>query len=147
MRLVLLATVLMVTPAMAAEIKVSADTFVIEETSQNATFTGNVIVTSEGFELTANKVLVRYGEGGSDDVRSFDATGSVRIKTADQTASGSHAVYDPSTEILTMSGGVTVENDAGTVTGPELTVNMKTKVTTFKSSGKGPRVTGVFTPQ
>jgi lipopolysaccharide export system protein LptA len=144
--LILALAVLMVTPALAAPIKVTADTFVIEEEGKLATFTGNVIVTSEGFELTASKVVVRYGEGGPSDIRSFDATGNVHIETEGQTAVGPRAVYDPLRQILTMSGNVEVTNDTGTVTGPELTVDMTTNVTTFKSDGGG-RVTGVFTPQ
>jgi lipopolysaccharide export system protein LptA len=142
-RYLLLAIVLMVTPSLAAPIKVAADTFVIEEQGKSATFTGNVIVTSDGFELVATKVLVRYGEGGVSDIRSFDATGSVRIKTEGQTATGSRAVYDPKTQLLTMTGDVQVTNESGTVSGPELTVDMQTNVSTFK----GGRVTGVFVPQ
>jgi lipopolysaccharide export system protein LptA len=135
--------VLAVTPALAAPIKVAADTFVVEEEGKSATFTGNVVVTSEGFELTAGKVLVRYGEGGVSDIRSFDAMESVRIKTEGQTATGSRAVYDPNTQLLTMTGNVQVTNESGTVNGPELTVDMRTNVSTFK----GGRVTGTFNPQ
>ena len=145
-RFVLAAIVLMVTPALAAPIKVAADSFVIEEQGRAATFTGNVVVTSEGFELTAGKVVVRYGEGGPEDIESFDATGNVRIKTEGQTAAGSRAVYDPVAQVLKMSGSVEVTTASGSVTGPELTVDMKTNVTTFKGGGNN-RVTGVFTPQ
>jgi lipopolysaccharide export system protein LptA len=146
-RYLALAFVLAVTPALAAPIEVAADTFVVEEATQSATFSGNVVVTSEGFELTASKVVVRYGEGGPEDIRSFDATGNVRIETQGQTAVGSRAEYDPATQILTMAGDVEVTNEVGTVTGPELTVNLRTNTTTFRSDGGGKRVTGVFTPQ
>jgi lipopolysaccharide export system protein LptA len=146
-RLILPILVLMSTPVLAAEpIKVSADNFVIDEATSTATFTGNVVVTSEGLELTATKVVVRYGGGGVEDIRSFDATGNVNIETEGQTASGSRAVYDPTTQVLTMTGDVEVKNEAGTVTSSELTVNLRTNTTKFEGGG-GNRVTGVFTPQ
>jgi len=41
---------------------------------------------------------------------------------------------------------VQVDNGVGTLTGPQLTVDLKTNTTTFKGGGDG-RVTGIFTPQ
>lgn len=134
-------------PALAAgEVKISADTFVVSETTSEATFSGNVVITREGLEVRADKVVVTYGPGGTDDLRSFEATGTVRIKTEGQTAVGSRAVFDPSTQVLTVSGDVEVTSASGRVTGPLLTVDLKTNTTTFKGGGNG-RVTGVFTPQ
>lgn len=147
MRGLVLALVLLATPVVAATpVKVTADTFTIDEGANQATFAGNVVVTRDGFELRADKVVVRYGEGGAEDIRSFDATGKVRIKTQGQTAVGARAVFDPVSDMLVMTGDVEVTNSAGTVTGPELTVDLKTNTTVFKGGGNG-RVTGVFTPQ
>jgi lipopolysaccharide export system protein LptA len=41
---------------------------------------------------------------------------------------------------------VKVSGQGGTMTGPELTIDLRTNTTTFRS-GEGGRVTGVFTPQ
>jgi lipopolysaccharide export system protein LptA len=135
------------TPVLAQNpVEISADTFTISEADRQAVFEGNVVVTHPSVTVWAPRVTVVYGSGGTSDIESFEATGSVRLETADQTASGDRAVFDPSQSLLRLTGNVEVVNSGGTVRGPELVVNLDTGVSTFSSSGGG-RVTGVFTAQ
>ena len=134
-------------PAFAAsQIQVTADNFTVTDAKREALFTGNVQIIHPDVTLKSDKVLVTYGEGGTSDVKTLDATGHVWLKTDEQTATGDHAVFDPKTQILTLNGNVTVVNASGTLNGPELTVNLKTQTSTFTSK-KGGRVTGVFSSQ
>jgi lipopolysaccharide export system protein LptA len=134
-------------PAAAAEpVNVAADDFTIDQGNSNATFTGNVTITRTGLKLWADKVVVLYGSGGQSDIDSLTATGNVRIKTDSQDATGAKATFDPDTLILRLSGNVTVVNAQGKLSGPELTINLKTNSSVFKGN-EGGRVTGVFTPQ
>lgn len=127
-------------------IRISADTFEVNEESHEATFSGNVLIDRDGLELKSAKVVIEYGEAGVDDIRSFTAVGGVRVKTQDQTATAERAVFVPATQMLTLSGNVKVESAVGTLTGPQLVINLKTMTSVF-SGGGGGRVTGVFTPQ
>lgn len=141
------ASLLTVLPAQAAEpVNVSADDFTIDQGNNNATFSGNVVITRTGLSLWADKVVVVYGSGGQSDIDSLTATGNVRIKTESQDATGGRATFDPDTLILKLSGNVTVSNAQGKLSGPELTINLATNSSVFKGSKEG-RVTGVFTPQ
>jgi lipopolysaccharide export system protein LptA len=134
-------------PVVAAEpVNVSADDFTIDQNNNNATFSGNVVITRTGLSLWADKVVVLYGSGGQSDIDSLTATGNVRIKTDSQDATGAKATFDPETLILKLSGNVTVVNAQGRLNGPELTINLATNSSVFKGS-EGGRVTGVFTPQ
>lgn len=143
----LFAALLLVLPAVAAEpVKVTADDFTIDQNNKNATFSGNVVITRTGLTLWANKVVVIYGTGGESDIDSLTATGSVRIKTTTQEATGDKAVFNPDTLVLRLSENVTVVNAQGTVNGPELTINLDSGTSVFKGN-EGGRVTGVFTPQ
>lgn len=148
---ILLAAVLMLIgmPVLAAEpVKVSADSMDVDDLKKNAVFAGNVVISRVGLTVWADKVVVTYGSGGQTDIDSLTATGNVRIKTTDQEATGRQAVFDPNTQILRLTDNVRVANAQGTVSGPELTINLATNRTTFKGSeGSGGRVTGVFTPQ
>lgn len=132
-------------PAVAqdAPVKVTADTFVVNESKSSATFTGNVVVIRDDLTVWANEVTVLYTEGGTSTIRSMTATGNVRLKTSDQDATGERATFNPTTQILTLSGKVTVVNATGTLNGPELVLNLAKGTTTFSSEGGG-RVTGVF---
>lgn len=134
-------------PAVAAEpVNVSADDFTIDQNNNNATFSGNVVITRTGLQLWADKVVVLYGTGGQSDIDSLTATGNVRIKTESQDATGAKATFDPDTLILRLSGNVTVVNAQGKLNGPELTINLESNSSVFKGN-EGGRVTGVFTPQ
>lgn len=133
-------------PATAASpVRVTADQFVVDQASSMATFTGNVVVTRADLTVWADKVVVEYGAGGVGNITHIVATGRVRLKTSDQDATGERATFDPDSQILHLSGNVTVVNSAGTLNGPQLVINLADKTTVFSANGGG-RVTGVFTP-
>ncbi len=150
MRLILRAAValfLSVGPAMATDkVEISADTFTVTEASHQAVFTGSVVIKHPTVTVWAQKVVAIYGAGGTTDIESFVATGLVRLKTADQEASGDTAVFSPADQMLRLTGNVVVTNSGGTVNASELVVNLATSVSTFTSGASG-RVTGVFTSQ
>jgi len=134
-------------PALAeSPVKITADTFLVNEADTEATFTGNVVVIRPGLNVWADKVVVDYGEGGPGDIKTFVATGHVRLKTEDQDATGDRATFNPQTQILRLMGNVVVVNSAGTLNGPELEINLADNTTVF-TGGKGGRVTGVFNTQ
>lgn len=126
-------------------IKVTGDTFVIDEAKGQATFTGNVEINRTGLTVWAQKVVIDYGTS-VEDVQTMVATGKVRLKTKDQDATGDRATFNPNTQMLHMTGNVVVVNATGTLTGPELTVNLADNSTVFQG-GKGGRVTGTFSTQ
>ncbi len=144
--LVLLFT-LGVAPALAqSPIEVTADSFVVDQAKSEATFTGNVVITRADLKVWADKVLVTFGKEGLQNIQHVSASGRVRLKTEDQDATGDRATFDPNSQIMRLSGNVTVVNASGTLNGPELVVDLANQTTTFSSKGGG-RVTGVFTPQ
>lgn len=134
-------------PALAQQpVEITADLFTVDENSQEAVFTGNVVVVHPSVKVWAEKVVALYGEGGTTDIESFEATGSVRLETPEQNATGDRAVFTPGDQLLRLTGNVQVINSGGTIDAAELVVNLETNVSTFTSTGGG-RVTGVFTSQ
>lgn len=128
------------------EVTITGDKFVVDEANHQATFNGAVVVKTPTIGLWADQVVITYGDKGTSDVQSFEATGAVRIETTEQDATGEKAIYDPKTEILHLTGNVTVTSATSKLTGPELVVNLKTNTSTFNGA-KGGRVTGVFSSQ
>lgn len=126
------------------DIEVTADNFVMDESIREAVFTGSVVVKHPNVTVWAPEVVIHYGEGGTGDIRSFTAQGGpVRLQTPNQVATGERAVFDPKTQVLRLTGNVAVNNEAGTLTGSELVVNLVDNTSVF-TSGNGGRVTGVF---
>lgn len=135
-------------PALAQqEVQITADLFTVDEKTQEAVFTGNVVVVHPNVKVWAAKVVAIYGEAGPSDIESFVASGSVRLETSEQEATGDQAVFTPGDQLLRLTGNVQVVNASGTIDAGELVVNLATNVSTFTSSGSGGRVTGVFTSQ
>ncbi len=131
----------------ANQVKITADQFVVDDAQQVATFTGSVVVTRTSLTVWAPKVVVDYGAGGPSNIKSFVASGGVRIKTPDQDATGDRAVFDPAASTLKLTGNVKVVNSASTVAGADLVIDLNTNTTVFSGGKSGGRVTGVFTPQ
>ena len=127
-------------------IEVTADKFTVDEANNEAVFDGSVVISREGLDMRAQTVRISYGEGGQTDIRSLVATGNVRIRAAGQDATGDRATFDPRTQILKLTGNVRVSSVQGTVSGPDLTIDLARNTSVF-SGGSGGRVTGVFTPQ
>ncbi|MDB5612682.1 MAG: hypothetical protein JWQ22_335 [Devosia sp.] len=145
--LLIVALALMGLPVAAQQpVEITSDKFVVDETTREAVFTGNVVVVHPSVKVWAGKVVAIYGAGGTTDIESFVATESVRLVTPDQDATGDKAVFTPGDQLLRLTGNVNVVNSGGTVAASELVVNLETNVSTFTSGGGG-RVTGVFTSQ
>lgn len=145
-RLLLAILLVLLAAPVLAQVRISGDTFVVDETASRATFSGSVVIERQGLTVWADRVMVEYGAGGMENIHSFLATGHVRIKTADQDATGEQATFDPRTQRLRLTGNVTVVNAAGTLTGPELVVDLRDNTSVFSSRGGG-RVTGVFSTE
>lgn len=146
--LALLAVFVFVHPGLAQtedEVEVTADRFVVNEGDSEATFTGNVVINQPDLMVWADTVIVKYGPGGPSDLQDFEAIGNVRIRQPEQSATGERGTYNPKTKILRLLGNVRVTNDSGTVTGPELIVNIATGNSEFPTQNGG-RVTGIFKP-
>jgi lipopolysaccharide export system protein LptA len=129
------------------QVQITADLFTVDETTKEAVFTGNVVVVHPTVKVWAEKVVAIYGEAGPSDIESFIASGSVRLVTDEQDATGDRAVFTPGDQLLRLTGNVKVINSSGTIDAGELVVNLETNVSTFTSAGSGGRVTGVFTSQ
>ena len=149
LRIGVVALGLLLAPAALAQgtgpVKVTADDFVVDQGAGQAVFSGNVVVKRADLTLEADRVEVEYADGTQTSIRNIIATGHVRLTTDSQKATSERAQFDPSSQVLRLAGNVTVVDAQGTVSGGELVVDLEKRTTTF-SSGKGGRVTGVFTP-
>jgi len=142
--IILSAILLHVFAGVSAEIKITSDQFIVNETSSSATFTGNVIIKQPDLIVYANKVVVHYGAGGPSDLKDFEAIGGVKIVQPEQTAKADRGVYNPKSKILTLYDNVAVTNESGTIMGSELIIDTISGISKFPSQSDGGRVTAVF---
>jgi lipopolysaccharide export system protein LptA len=146
----ILLTVLTALPAYAADdteqkVHITADHFLIEESSNLATFSGNVVVIQGDTTVHSNVVKVHYGAGGASDIETLEAVGNVVIDTPKQHVTGESATYDPKAKVMIVIGNVVSVSKTGRVTGSKLRVDFKANTTEFQTENGG-RVKGVFNP-
>lgn len=99
----------------------------VEQSKSLATFSGDVVVTQEGFVLKAPKVVADYSGGA--DIKSITATGGVNIVRngaggVAETATGTTALYAPASQQIILTGDVTLTRGPSTLSGDKLVYDM-----------------------
>ncbi len=109
-------------------------------------FSGNAVIRMADQTVSTDRFIVHYQPENPNQIAYYEMLGSVRVRSQDQSATGNRGIYDPDTRYLRLTGDVRVTNAGGTVSAPELRVNLATNVFEFSGPGDGSRVTGVFSP-
>ncbi|MCB1832976.1 MAG: lipopolysaccharide transport periplasmic protein LptA [Geminicoccaceae bacterium] len=133
-------------------IEIEADQLTVEQNSETATFSGNVIVVQGDMTLRSAKLLVIYaldGDNASDQpIRRIEVDGGVVMASERETAKGERGVYDVVAGTLELFGDVTLTRDDNVIKGDVLSIDLDTSVATMKAdpaSGRG-RVKALFLP-
>jgi lipopolysaccharide export system protein LptA len=116
---------------------------------------GNVVITQDDMTLMADQVVADYHDktsktsdtkSSSMDIYRLTARGkTVTLKTATETAVGTKAMYDKTTNLAILEGPVTITRGKDVLRGSRATVDLITKKSTLLGDPKsGGRVTGVF---
>lgn len=127
-----------------APIDFSANYIELQDRANRAILSGSVSVRQAEMTLTAARMTVAYtGQvvNGSPQVSRLDASGGVSVSRPDQKARSQYAVYDLNRRIITMLGGVSLDQAGNTVNGGRLTINLDTGRAVIDGSSVGGKVT------
>ena len=105
-------------------VTIDADQLDVEQSSNKAVFTGNVIAIQGVLRLETPFLQVDYDET-SEAIALITATGGVKLKNGVETATSDHAVYDLKTGLIEMTGDVLLNQDTTTITGPMLIIDVE----------------------
>ncbi len=154
MRAVLLLAIVMASSASAqalrghnanAPVDVDADRIEVQDRADRAVFSGNVKVRQGGLALDAARLTVAYSSaGGGPTIQRLDASGGVTVRSNSETATGNFAIYDLNRRLITMIGGVTLNQGANVVRGGRLVIDLNSGRSVIDGSavGSGPGVSG-----
>ena len=123
-----------------APIDFSANYIELQDRANRAILSGAVNVRQAEMTLTAARMTVAYkGQvvNGSPQVSRLDASGGVSVTRPDQRARSQYAVYDLNRRVITMLGGVTLNQGGNTVNGGRLTINLDTGRAVIDGSSVG----------
>jgi lipopolysaccharide export system protein LptA len=139
------------TPAL--PVNVEADQMEVRSAENIAIFSGKVDAKRGDTHMVSDRMTVHYakraaaadpaasGLSGSE-VTLIEAEGQVRIETPGQVVTGDSATLDVLTDMLTVTGSVTVTQGKSIIKGTRLVSDLKKKT----SQMAGGRVSGSFVP-
>jgi len=131
-----------------APVDVEADRIEVQDRSDRAVFSGNVKVRQGGLALDSARLTVAYanakgGSSGGVNIQRLDASGGVVVRNADQTARGSVAIYDVNRRLITMVGGVSLQQGPNTINGGRLVMDLASGRSVIDGSAIGGKASGV----
>jgi lipopolysaccharide export system protein LptA len=152
----LLLAVLITAPASAQGIKnhnsnapvdFEADRIEVQDRADRAVLAGNVKVRQGSLALDAARLTVAYTgaiTAGNPTVQRLDASGGVTVRSAGETARGEFASYDLNRRLITMIGGVTLNQGSNVLRGGRLVIDLASgrSIVDGRSSGGAPGVVG-----
>lgn len=138
-RLVIVALILMSSPAMAQEIgfgglradvsapvEVAADSLSVQQESGHAVFTGNVVIGQGEMRLSAQEVTVEYADAEQSRIKSLRAKGNVTLVSGEDAAEAAEASYDVEAGKVTLLGDVVMTRGENVLTGNRMQVDLAT---------------------
>ncbi len=111
------------------------------------------MVKREGQRLKADvlNAFLKQKKGKGLELEKLEALGNVEVKTKKELITGSKGNYNPASGIITLSGSVTLTQEANTLSGAYAEINIKTGISKLfaspKDSKKKGRVKGIFKPK
>ena len=108
-----------------APVEITADALTVDQSTGQATFSGNVVIGQGDMRLSAGQVLVEYGATNSD-ISVLRASGGVTLVSANEAAEARDAVYTLAASTVVLTGDVLLTQGKNVMAGESLTVNLTT---------------------
>lgn len=107
-------------------VEVSADGLSVDQASQTATFSGNVVIAQGEMRLSAPEVVVTYAQGNGTPGRitSVEARGGVTLRLGEDAAEAREAVYSVQDGRVEMRGDVLLTQGQSALSGDVLTIDL-----------------------
>lgn len=133
-----------------APIDVDAGRIDIADDTNQAIFSGSVVIRQGSLTLNADRVRIIYAKdsAGNPQVQRLDALGNVKLRQETMRASSNSGIYDVNAKLVTLIGNVKMDRDTNHLEGNRVVWNLATRTSSFdarSASNPGGRVTGRFT--
>jgi lipopolysaccharide export system protein LptA len=125
-----------------APVDVGADRIEVQDRADRAIFSGSVVARQGNLTLNSARLTVIYANGQGIQIKRLEASGGVTLHTPTETARSQFAIYDLDRRLVTMLGGVNLDQGANHVQGGRLVLDLDSHRAVMDGGG---RVTGRFT--
>lgn len=141
-------------------IEITADSLVVKQQEQMATFAGNVDASQGQLSLRADELRVFYSDdkpkgapagAGAQSIKRIEAVGHVVVTAPDQTATGDRGAYDVGQGKITLEGNVVLTRGDDVIRGGSADLELASNVATVRAAKGGAggteRVRAMFRPE
>ena len=135
-----------------APVDFAADRIEVQDRADRVVFSGNVQATQGNLRMSASRVTVAYAQGGGNgtQIQRMEASGGVTLRSPSETAVSQFAIYDIPRRLVTMIGGVRLDQRGNHVQGGRLVLDLDSGRVVMDGGAAGApgqtgRVTGRFT--
>lgn len=104
-------------------VEITADDLSVDQTTDTAIFSGNVLIGQGEMRLTAARVLVVY-RAESEGIARLEATGGVTLVSGPDAAESERADYNIDTGTIVMSGNVLLVQGRNALSSDKMSVNL-----------------------
>src|SRR6185436_17437492 len=108
-----------------APVDVASERIEVQDRANRAIFSGNVVATQGNLSLNSARLTVVYANSGNNtQIQRLEASGGVTLRSPTETARGQFAIYDLGRRLVTMIGGVTLDQGQNHVQGGRLVLDL-----------------------
>ncbi len=108
----------------AEHVEIAADTLSIDQATQMAVFTGNVVAGMGELRLSADRVEVVYENEGGGKVKALMASGNVVLVSGEDSAQADTATYELVDGNVLMEGNVILTQGQNALSGQKLRIDL-----------------------
>ncbi len=108
----------------AEQVEIAADTLSIDQATQLAVFTGNVVAGMGELRLSADRVEVVYENEGGGKVKALMASGNVVFVSGEDSAQADTATYELVDGNVLMEGNVILTQGQNALSGQKLRIDL-----------------------
>ncbi len=122
-----------------APIDFDADRVEAADNDKQALATGNVRITQGTLTLTADQVKMFYlrAPGKQPEIQRMDASGSVKLTSPSERATGRFGIYDVVQRVITLNGNVVLTRGESVLRGQRLSIDLDSGRSTLDSASTG----------
>ncbi len=128
-------------------IDVDAARIQVDDASNQAVFSGAVVIRQGKLTLNADTVKVLYvRKDDNPEIQRLDARGNVVLISPTERATGNTGVYDVNSKIITLVGNVTLDRGGSNLKGQRLVLNLVSGQSSFDGRSGGTAAAAGPTP-
>lgn len=109
-----------------APVEIAADNLRVDQSTGQATMTGNVVIGQGEMRLSADSVTVTYAGESQQKIKSLHATGQVTLVNGPDAAEAQDAVYHVENGTVTLTGNVIMTQGQNVLSGEKMDIDLAT---------------------